>query len=135
MKTRTKSVIAISGTLIIGMVIGALIAFQIVRKRIQNFRELHKRSAFTEHILEAADPDPDQRTQIKPFLDDFGTRMEQLHKEHAQELRGEMQALKDSLQLHLDESQMQSVERRLKRLRGGMKGRRKFRHGPPPPQP
>lgn len=118
MKTRTKSILALSGTLIIGMVIGALIALQVIRNRIANFRELREKKGFTEHIIGAAEPSAEQEAEIRPILESFGASMEDIHRRHMREIHEQMNALRDSMDQYLDPDQIQKVEQRLRRLRG-----------------
>lgn len=127
MKTRTKSILALSGTLLIGMVIGALIAFQVVRNKIANFLELREKNGFTEHIIGAAEPSPEQEAQIRPILESFGESMEGIHRRHMKEIHEQMNALRDSMDLYLEPDQIQKVEQRLRRLKGR-------RGGPPGPK-
>lgn len=135
MKARTKTILSLTGTLIIGMVLGGLITMRIVNQRIDNLRELRNRKGFSEHIIKAAKPDADQEEAIRPLLEEFGDRMESLSQIHKGEVKRNLTELQDSLALHLNEKQMKRVRKRLKRMHGRHKKGKHPPGFPPPPPP
>ena len=134
MSPKTKSILALSGTLVIGLLIGCLITFAVVRNRIERFKDLRNPKNFKEHLLKAARADAEQESQIEPILDDFGGRMELLHQRHKAEVRNELDDLQDKLDNYLDDRQMRRVKKRLQRMHGRMK-MGPFKNGPPPRGP
>ncbi len=133
MKARTKSILSLTGMLIIGMALGSLITMRIVHNRLDNLRKMGNRKGFVEHIMKAAKPSPEQEAQLEPILEDFGERMETLRQTHLREIRSNMNELQDSLSLYLDEKQLKKVKRKMRKLHGRhKKGRGPGMHPPPP---
>lgn len=133
MKPKTKSILALTGTLVIGLVIGSLVTMQVVRQRIQDFKELRQPKNFKEHLMKAADPTDEQKAQIDPLLERFGLAMDTLHSEHKKTITGKLTQLNDSLSLYLDDRQMQRVTRKIKRMFGRMR-KNPFSNAPPRPR-
>ena len=119
---------ALSGTLIIGAVLGALIAFSVVRKRVDRFKKLQRSQIFTETLIQAANPSATQEARIRPIIEEFGEKMEAMHMRHREEHKAEMVALREALKNHLTQDQMKAVRKQLRKLRG------KREKGPPPPR-
>ena len=132
MKARTKSILSLTGVLIIGMVLGGLITMRIVHDRIDHIREIANRKGFKDHVIKAAKPTPEQEAKITPLLEDFGERMEILRREHLQAARKNMTELQDSLSNYLSEEQLKRVKKKLKRLHGRARKGRGPGMRPPP---
>lgn len=120
MKPRTKSILALSGTLIVGLVVGSLVTMSVIRHRINEFKEMRQPKHFKEHLLQAADPSPEQEAQIDPLIQRFGQQMQALHQSHKTEVETRLDILKDSLALYLDQRQMKRINRKLTRMKGRM---------------
>ncbi|MEM0996231.1 MAG: hypothetical protein AAGN35_04090 [Bacteroidota bacterium] len=131
MKTKTKSILALAGTLVIGVVIGVLVAGMVFRARITNFKNLRQGKRFVGHLVRTIDPTPDQREQIHPILENFGSRMEEMHRRHLLEFKANHEELHDELAVHLTEEQMQKLEAELKRMEGRARRMMKPKRRPP----
>ena len=129
MKPRTKSILALSGTLVIGLVVGSLVTMQVIRHRINEFKELRQPKHFKEHLIHAAKPTPEQEAQIEPLIERFGQQMHALHLNHKEQVETQLDQLKDSLELYLDQQQMKRIQKKLKRMKGRMT-RPPFKKGP-----
>ncbi len=135
MTDRTKSVLLIVATLVIGMVLGSLVTGAIANRRLDNLAEARGRiSAF---FLDAVEPESEeQAAAIREVLDAAAPRF----KEIFESTRGEMMRLSDSVMAELDpiltdEQKKRLQERmhfRLRRPPFGRDGKPGFRDGPPP---
>ena len=132
MQTKTKSILLITGVLIIGIIIGAL-GSSILRKNMLEERIARFRTpeGFTERILNRIDPDPDKREAVKNVL----IEQHQILTEKFEQTRIEMEAHVDSVLAHLKplltEEQYERAERFLKRRAPHMGRRGKPFHRPP----
>lgn len=118
MKSKTKSILALSGTLVLGLVLGGLIASQVFRARINEFRELRHKKNFSSRIIKVTKADADQKEMIQPILDNFGQEIEAMHLRHMVEVKTTHQALRDSLAIHLADQQIKALDKEFKRMRG-----------------
>jgi biopolymer transport protein ExbB/TolQ len=118
MRSKTKSILALAGTLVLGMVLGGLIASQVFRSRINHFRDLRQKKNFTSRILDVTGASAQQEAAIRPILDNFGQEMEAMHQHHLDEVKASHQALHDSLASYLDADQIASLEKEFRRMTG-----------------
>jgi biopolymer transport protein ExbB/TolQ len=118
MKSKTKSILALAGTLLIGMVLGALIAGNFFRARVSELKDLRKGDRFARHVIKAIDPSPEQKDKIHPILLDFGAKMEEMHQRHKEEFRANHEELHEELSKFLSAPQMKKLEKELHRMRG-----------------
>lgn len=126
MRVGTKSILMILMTLIIGMVIGFLIAGVVGRhhrQRFVNMREPGHMVGFLERMI---DPDESQREAVRAVLQKHS---EQFWKIHSR-FEGEMLALRDSLKKDLDPILTEEQKKRLERQ---PKPPKPFREGRPGP--
>ena len=116
--TKLKSAMVLLGTLLIGMVIGGLIASTLIRRNIRHLMDMRSPKGFQNELLAAAQPNAQQEAAIKPILADFSLRMDTLHNRHRSELESNFAALESDLAPHLDADQLRDVHRKLRRLQG-----------------
>lgn len=135
MKSKTKSILALTGTLVLGMVLGGLIASQVFRTRINNFRELRQKKNFSSRIIKVTEASAEQKEKIQPILEKFGQDMEAMHTRHLEEVKASHQAMRDSLSKHLDDQQMKALDKEFKRMRGRSHRIRKHRGNHPHGRP
>jgi hypothetical protein len=125
---KTKSILALAGTLVIGMVIGYMVAGHMVRSRLHKFMKMRGGEGFQKELLEAAHPTSEQEKAIKPILAAFSERMDSMHVRHFRELKENLELADLSLAEYLSPDQMESVRTCFHRMAGhgpgGMHGRR-----------
>jgi hypothetical protein len=137
MKMETKTVLIVLGTLILGMIIGALISGAFARHRIRRFMSMGEPGRLEAHVERIIDPDESKREAVREILRKHSERFLEIHSQ----FEGEMLALRDSLRKDLDpiltDEQKERLERApkpLKHLRDHRPGQWKDRRpGAPPP--
>ncbi|MEM7036960.1 MAG: hypothetical protein AAF570_08280 [Bacteroidota bacterium] len=128
MKARTKSILALAGTLILGMVLGGLIASQVIRSHIQEFKALREPGGFRKQLVRVIEPTKDQKPQVKAILKEFGQKTHEMHREHMQAFHAHFLQLRERLSEVLTPAQLDRVEKQIKRMEGRHKHRMQKRH-------
>lgn len=135
MNTRTKSALLIAGTLIVGVLIGALATARVTDQRLDRMRDLRSRDGFAETVLQAIEPtSPEQEKQIKAILSESHERMGDLRREWRVSLRAEGDTMRKALTEILTPAQIEALdgwmERRQRGPRRGAEGERRHRRPP-----
>ncbi len=125
MSARTKSVLLVIATLLIGLVLGALLNARLAERRIERIASLRSERGFVQFIEDAVQPrDDSQREAIRDVLRRAGERMAA----HQERSRREARAMLDSTRAELADvltpEQMQRLDERFEA------GRRMRRFGP-----
>ncbi|MFQ5571182.1 MAG: hypothetical protein ACE5G0_16000 [Rhodothermales bacterium] len=147
MTPRTKSILLLGGTILIGMLLGALINGMVMRQRLEQIGELGTPSGLF-FVLEDAVrlEDEAQRRAIRAVLEEAAARAMDI-REHS---RREMHNLRDSIRAELvpllSEDQLERLEARLNlqgqrpffrrfppTMRDALRERWRRRRGGPPP--
>ncbi|MGI9174642.1 MAG: hypothetical protein ACR2GR_04935 [Rhodothermales bacterium] len=118
MTARSKSILLLLATLLIGMVLGALINARLAEQRLERIAFLRSSRGFVRFWEEAVEPqDEAQREAIEAVLEQAGRRLA----EHMRTTSGEMQDIIDSTKTELDAlltpEQRARLERRMQRRR------------------
>jgi hypothetical protein len=115
---KVKSILTIVGTLLIGILLGAMIATHLIRGRIRDFIDMRGGERFQKEVIIAAEPTPEQEAAIKPILQDFAAVLDSMHTHHREELLENLSDLEAQLALHLSAKQIEKVKKHLHRLEG-----------------
>ena len=93
MKSRTKSILLLSGSFVTGTLLGALLMGAFFVNRVQRFKELRQPPRLAEHIETTIDPTPEQRQAVRDVLEDAAPAAIEI----MDKARREMRALNDSI--------------------------------------
>ena len=134
---KTKTIIILVATLLIGMVVGSLGTGYFVRKKIKNMsRRFRNPERFKHHFIERLNISEEQQVDIDPIIKTYSQKRLGLRKQHFKGLIKIEEDFHKALEPHLNEDQMEHLQRRLERLkrRGMRRGRRGKgrRRGKPP---
>lgn len=110
MTTKSKTTFIILGTLIIGMVIGALSSGMWRQKRIEKFGRMRPQQQFIESIENIIKPDEAQRKAIEKVLEKRFEHIAQIRERHEQEMMAAFDSLKQELNSLLTEEQQKRLE-------------------------
>jgi hypothetical protein len=115
MSPRTRSLLALGGTLLLGLALGILLGSRLA---IQRFDRL-ERMAYPPHLLdllhEDLQLDASQEVLVDSLLKSQASAIGQRMREHRLYMRGQMDSLLHSLKPHLSEEQWQRLKKGLAR--------------------
>jgi hypothetical protein len=132
MQTNTKSILLITGVLIIGIIIGALgstfLTKNMWKERVSRFRTPE---GFTERIIDRIDPDPDKREAVENILLEQHQKLSKKFEQTRVEMEAQVDSVLQKLKPLLNEEQMERATKILKRRPPHMrKPRENFRRPP-----
>ncbi|HKJ45994.1 MAG TPA: hypothetical protein VJ991_09235 [Balneolales bacterium] len=125
MKTRTKTILVIAGTLIIGIILGVFLTGAVMRHRLNRIAEMQTRPGFVkimEHIIQ---PTEKQKKEIEPILTNTAHRLTQVYVDKRKKIAQIGDSLRSELQPYLTDEQYQRLTRR---MRHHEREHRKWRH-------
>lgn len=109
---KTKTILIIALTLIIGFIIGFFTSGRIARQRMKHFRDMmDKPKQETLHLMRRLDLTSDQENQIRPILDSMLPIQAQLRKEHKTQMDSARAIMFNQLKPLLNDAQIKKVER------------------------
>lgn len=113
-----KTIAALGGTFVLGLIVGALAVGTLVYQRVDTLRSLRTESGFVTRFTEIIDPTgPDQRQTIEPILQDTGREVERTFLQSRDSLAAEVDRMRSRLDPHLTAEQRRRLERAIHRLR------------------
>lgn len=114
---RTKTVLVLIGTLVLGMVLGALLTGVLVRHRIHHLRQLRTPAGFTQEMMQAIEPTgPDQRESLRKALKSHVQRMREVRERYRNELRAEVDSMHAAAEKLLTPKQQERMREKMKEL-------------------
>jgi hypothetical protein len=121
-RARTKSVLILSATLLIGIVLGGVISGAIVNRRLQHLTELRRPGGLSFFLEHAIQPESEEQAEaIHDVLDRMGPKFHEI----LEQSHREMEALRDSVRVELDpiltEEQKERLEERTRMRPGFMR--------------
>jgi hypothetical protein len=134
MNLQVKPTLVIIGTLLIGIVLGALMSGTLAERRHRKIRSMMRPDGFSEQLIEVIQPqDSDQRDAIAAVLQNTGRRIDEM----MQESRADIHATVDSMALELKPLLTDEQNARLQKHLGDRRARpekpeRRFPHRPGP---
>ena len=118
MNTRTKSSLVIIGTLLIGMILGAVITGGIMRNRVfDRMERLRTAEGFKHRMEKIIQPDEDQRAKVNEILEEHFSRMQRLGDVMRQDFETRNDSLYQELEQVLRPDQIERLKQRMERLR------------------
>lgn len=125
---KTKPVIIIIATLIIGFVIGFLVNGYITRQKFQSFVNQDHQNALKFRMMDIIRPDAGQTKDIEPILDDYARKVHESMMQSKAEMKSLHEELIGDLEPYLDAQQMERLHHAQERFERMMK--RGPRHHP-----
>lgn len=134
MSPRTKSVLLLLATLIIGLLLGAIANGYFVRERLDRLGNLMTPGGFGGRVEEVLQPtSEEQRRAIREVLDAAAPRAVEIMRRSREDMRALNDSVKEQLADVLSEEQMARLEEHLRfRRRGPWRGRPPMLEGRPP---
>lgn len=121
MKVRTKSTLIVVGTLMFGMVLGALLTGTFLIHRLKSIQEMRTSAGLTEEILKVIEPsDATQEADIRHILNEKTVKIEDLRLRYTNEaldsIRFVIQELQDALNPILSTDQQNRLNSRIEQF-------------------
>lgn len=116
MTARTKSILMLLGTLLIGMLLGVFIHALMVENRIERLTSLRSQAGFVRFMDKMIEPTDDaQRAAIREALEDAAAELDVHHAESRAAVESIMESFRGSLDSLLTEEQRQELNERMER--------------------
>ena len=126
---RTKSILILVSTLLLGVLLGAVLNSWLAQDRFERLHAMRSADGFERMVERHVQPVSDeQAAQLSTALEEWAPRMAQQRRAHRRETRALMDSLRADLQPILNEEQMQRLDERLG-TRGGDQGGERHRRG------
>ena len=124
MNNKSKSILALLGTLFIGMVLGALFTGLIVRTKMNEFHNPDVRLEHRKRMFNNwTDANSEQKAKINEILDRNSIRIIEIESDFKSKRRETMNLIVKELELVLNEEQIKVLQERLNEARSGHRGR------------
>nr|NQU89528.1 hypothetical protein [Bacteroidota bacterium] len=107
---KTKSVLIIIATLIIGFIIGFLTNGQLTKNRIQRFVKQDNCERFKSRLIHVIQPDDSQFEVIEPIIDEFTRKVHQSMRESRKGFNSMHDEMVDKLKPYLEPEQINRLE-------------------------
>ncbi len=134
MKMHTKSVMVIAGTLVIGIILGALISGAIMRDHLKRFPRGPFPDRFVNTLERVIRPDDANRDTVRVVLDRYSERFDEIFRSQEEVVQPLIESLRVELDPILTTEQKDRLERHHQRMEkmfhraGKRKGSRRFGH-------
>ncbi len=116
MTARTKSILLLLGTLLIGMLLGAFVHTLMVEDRIERITSLRSQAGFVRFMENMIEPTDDaQRQAIRNVLDETAEKLNVHHAESRGTVQEIMESFRASLDSLLTEEQIHALNERMER--------------------
>jgi hypothetical protein len=132
MTVKTKITLAVFGTLVVGIVVGAVGSAALVDWRMNRIAEGDIRDRFIQSCQRELDLTAEQRDSVTVILNRWADRQKELFQKHFQATRALVDSMKAELAPVLTAEQLSKLDRRMERMGKPFRGRP---FGPPPPGP
>lgn len=126
---RTRPIIIIIATLIIGFVIGFLVNGYITRQKFQSFVNQDHQNALKFRMMDIIRPDASQTKEIEPILDEYAQQVHESMMQSKAEMKTLHEELIGNLEPYLNLQQMERLYQAQERYERMM--RKGPRHHPP----
>lgn len=127
---KTRPVLIVIASLIIGFIIGFLVNGQLTRQRFQSFVSQDHQNAFKFRMMDIIQPNDLQTKEIDPILDDYARRVHETMMASKEKFRELNDDLLNDLEPYLNQDQLDRLDRANQRFEHMMRNRA-GRHGPP----
>ena len=116
MTARTKSILLLLGTLLIGMLLGVFVHMLMVEDRIERITSLRSQAGFVRFMENMIEPTDDaQQKAIRDVLDETAEKLNVHHAESRETVQGVMESFRASLDSLLTEEQVNGLNERMER--------------------
>lgn len=117
MNLQLKNSLILTGTLIIGIVLGVLISGRVMQSKMANFRNFYTEQGFSRQLMNVIRPNEEQRKQLEPVFREQAKRNHELFIQCRENHHRLMEQFRQELNLYLTADQMKRLDRMERRMR------------------
>lgn len=117
MNLQLKNSLILSGTLILGIIIGILVSGRIMHSKVENFRNFYTERGFNRQIMRVIKPTPEQKKALQPLLQEQAQKNQALFNECRKKHHELMESFREKLKDHLTKEQMTRLDKMEKNMR------------------
>lgn len=107
---KTRAILSLLFSLILGFVLGFFVSQEIVRHRVKDVESLSSYESFKTRLYTIIEPNADQIQQIEPIIEQFSDKMEGLKKRFRSEYGKIIQDFHNELKPFLSEEQVGKLD-------------------------
>ncbi len=122
---KTKSILIIAATLLIGFVIGFLVNGRITQQKFQHFVNQDHFDAFKCRMMDVIKPDEKQVKAIEPILDEYAEKVHLTMESSKSDINSLNEKMIEDLRPYLNEHQIERLEEVHKRFNNMMRNKRR----------
>jgi uncharacterized membrane-anchored protein YhcB (DUF1043 family) len=126
MNIKVKTALILIGTLVIGIVLGAMLNRAFMQMRIKGFLAMRTHKGFVERLEEIIQPSASQKKEVTAILDKYALQFDTLHEEFKGRMASHLDSFKTDLTPVLTPEQMKIMEEKFFKT-GPFHGDRKSR--------
>jgi len=119
MNIKIKIGAIITGTLLLGIILGGLIHSAVMKQRIKQIRSFRDRGGFETFLERIIQPDESQRLKIQAVFDKYNPKIYEIRRQHFKEFSALIDSLKAELDPILTPEQREKLKRPPMRMRPG----------------
>jgi len=117
MNLKLKNSLILTGTLVLGIIIGVLVSGRVMHSKVENMKSFYTEQGFNRQIMRVIKPTDDQKKQLRPLFREQAKRNHQLFITCRKKRKKLMEDFKTELKDYLTEEQMQRLEKMEMRMR------------------
>jgi len=120
MTTKLKTTFILIGTLVIGIIIGALISGTLRQHKSDRIREMHAQDRFLRGMEQIIKPDDEQKDEIKKILEKRFQQLSEVKEKHLTEIAVILDSLHQEMDKVLTKEQKERLERQIDKFSSRM---------------
>ncbi len=117
MNLQLKNSLILTGTLVLGIIIGLLIGGRIMHSKVENVRNFYTEQGFNRQIMKVIKPTPEQKKQLQPIFRKQARKNQALFTECQKKHHELMENFRDELKNYLTDEQMMRLDRMERNMR------------------
>jgi uncharacterized membrane protein YgaE (UPF0421/DUF939 family) len=117
---KKKSIFMLLGTLVIGIIIGAVFMSIFTHHKWKTFSEPPTKEKFIQRTIRMIDPDETQLSKISPIIDKYSEKAYLYTKENMELMSANFESLYSELKPFLNDKQKQKFEKKINNIKSGI---------------
>ncbi len=114
---KTKILLLVVLSIIIGFLLGFFTSGIVLKKRVEYLKEERKPGNLEDRILRTIKATSEQEKEIRPILEEFASNEEERRRTQRKKSKKRLNELIDLLEPHLENDQKKKLQRRINRLK------------------